>query len=129
MAASPGWPAESGRAARRGSRSPDPFHHICCARSARRSGEEPVSQSIEPSARRTQPTVLKFGGTSVADADALQRLARLVRRAYQSTRTVVIVSALAGVTDALLPAVDGPPSGTGDPEGTQPELDAFIQAS
>src|SRR6059036_2643184 len=68
MAASPGWPAESGRAPRRGSRSPDPFHHICCVRSARRSGEEPVSQSIEPSARRTQPTVLKFGGTSVADA-------------------------------------------------------------
>jgi len=86
-----------------------------------------VSQSIEPSARRTQPTVLKFGGTSVADADALQRLARLVRRAYQSTRTVVIVSALAGVTDALLTAVDAAASGTGDPKRPRPELDALIE--
>src|SRR2546429_3975123 len=127
MAASPGWPAESGRAPRRGSRSPDPFHHICCARSARRSGEELVSQSIEPSARRTQPTVLKFGGTSVADADALQRLARLVRRAYQSTRTVVIVSALAGVTDALLTAVDCAPRRAGGPEPPPPGLHSVIQ--
>ena len=86
-----------------------------------------MSQSIEPSARRTQPTVLKFGGTSVADADALQRLARLVRRAYQSTRTVVIVSALAGVTDALLTAVDAAASGTGDPKRPRPELDALIE--
>ena len=86
-----------------------------------------MSQSIEPSARRTQPTVLKFGGTSVADADALQRLARLVRRAYQSTRTVVIVSALAGVTDALLTAADAAASGAGDPKRPRPELDALIE--
>src|SRR5690349_12272215 len=127
MAASPGWPAESGRVPRRGSRSPDPFHHNCCARSTRRYGEEPVSELLELSPRRSQPTVLKFGGTSVADVDALQRVARLVRRVHQSTRTVVIVSALAGVTDALLTAVDAAANGAGDPKRPRPELDALIE--
>src|SRR5438445_72662 len=46
--------------------------------------------------------VLKFGGTSVADAAALRRLAGLVRHAQRTTRPIVVVSALAGVTDALL---------------------------
>ena len=44
--------------------------------------------------------VLKFGGTSVADADAITRLVAIVA-ARRGARTVV-VSALAGVTDALL---------------------------
>jgi aspartate kinase len=44
--------------------------------------------------------VLKFGGTSVADADAIGRLVAIVA-ARRGARTVV-VSALAGVTDALL---------------------------
>ncbi len=44
--------------------------------------------------------VLKFGGTSVADADAIARLVAIVA-ARRGARTVV-VSALAGVTDALL---------------------------
>src|SRR5688500_19998133 len=45
--------------------------------------------------------VAKFGGTSVADAAAIARLIEIVRtRADQ--RPVVVVSALARVTDALL---------------------------
>lgn len=44
--------------------------------------------------------VLKFGGTSVADADAIARVAGIVAR--QRTSKVVVVSALAGVTDRLL---------------------------
>ena len=44
--------------------------------------------------------VLKFGGTSVADAAAIDRLVAIVR-GRQGARTVV-VSALAGVTDRLL---------------------------
>ena len=45
--------------------------------------------------------VCKFGGTSVADADAIRRLAAIMAtRAEQ--RPLVVVSALAGVTDALL---------------------------
>jgi aspartate kinase len=48
--------------------------------------------------------VLKFGGTSVADADAIARLVSIVR-ARGGPRTVV-VSALAGVTDGLLEIAD-----------------------
>src|SRR5437867_9298930 len=47
------------------------------------------------------PTVLKFGGTSVEDAAACARVAGIVR-AHGGPRPVVVVSALAGVTDALL---------------------------
>ncbi|HZN98717.1 MAG TPA: lysine-sensitive aspartokinase 3 [Gemmatimonadales bacterium] len=45
--------------------------------------------------------VAKFGGTSVADAAAIGRLVGIVRHRL-AERPVVVVSALAGVTDALL---------------------------
>jgi len=45
--------------------------------------------------------VAKFGGTSVADAGAIARLARIVG-SRAADRPVVVVSALAKVTDALL---------------------------
>ena len=45
--------------------------------------------------------VAKFGGTSVADADAIERLIEIVRSRLDS-RPVVVVSALAEVTDGLL---------------------------
>ena len=44
--------------------------------------------------------VYKFGGTSLADADRIRRAARLVRDC--GDRPVVVVSALAGVTDQLV---------------------------
>ena len=49
--------------------------------------------------------VMKFGGTSVADAEAINRLVGLVRRqaeAQDAGPPVVVVSALAGVTDRLI---------------------------
>src|SRR5688500_156477 len=49
------------------------------------------------------PTVMKFGGTSVADARAFENVAQIV--ASQSRLApVVVVSAMSGVTDALLAA-------------------------
>lgn len=45
--------------------------------------------------------VMKFGGTSVADAAALENVARIVG-AQRDDRPVVVVSAMSGVTDALL---------------------------
>ena len=45
--------------------------------------------------------VMKFGGTSVADAAALERVASIVA-AHDDDRPVVVVSAMSGVTDALL---------------------------
>ena len=48
--------------------------------------------------------VMKFGGTSVADASALENVARIVA-AQRERRPVVVVSAMSGVTDALLNSV------------------------
>ena len=44
---------------------------------------------------------MKFGGTSVADADALENVARIVASSVRSV-PVVVVSAMSGVTDSLL---------------------------
>src|SRR5436309_1518712 len=47
--------------------------------------------------------VMKFGGTSVADADAIDRLIGIVRRQMDvAAPPVVVVSALSGVTDSLI---------------------------
>lgn len=48
--------------------------------------------------------VLKFGGTSVANAENIGKVAAVVSNAAQKERTVVVVSALGGVTDLLLQA-------------------------
>ena len=46
--------------------------------------------------------VMKFGGTSVADRDAILRLVRIVDAERQRATPVVVVSAMSGVTDQLL---------------------------
>ena len=50
------------------------------------------------------PTVLKFGGTSVEDASAFRRAAEIVR-GQKAAQLAVVVSAMSRVTDALLDAV------------------------
>lgn len=60
--------------------------------------------STEPADADERPTVMKFGGTSVQDAAAFARVAAIIRR-ERPRRPVVVVSAPAGVTDALLAAV------------------------
>ncbi|MBI3522355.1 MAG: aspartate kinase [Chloroflexi bacterium] len=50
-----------------------------------------------------QRTVLKFGGTSVGSAEAIERVARIV--ASTAGERLVVVSATAGTTDALFAAV------------------------
>jgi aspartate kinase len=54
---------------------------------------------------------MKFGGTSVADADAMTRVVNIVRRQWESQPKgsrppVVVVSALSKVTDGLLRVAD-----------------------
>jgi bifunctional aspartokinase / homoserine dehydrogenase 1 len=46
--------------------------------------------------------VLKFGGTSVGSAERMRGAAEIVARQTQESPLVVVVSAVAGVTDALL---------------------------
>jgi bifunctional aspartokinase / homoserine dehydrogenase 1 len=48
--------------------------------------------------------VHKFGGTSVGDAERIAAVCRIVRDAAARTRLVVVVSAMAGVTDDLVSA-------------------------
>ena len=67
------------------------------------------------------PVVLKFGGTSVRDADALRRLIQIVRNT--SGAPVVVVSALAGVTNALVDLARG----RGDRAATTACLDALLE--
>jgi len=48
------------------------------------------------------PVIMKFGGTSVGDAEAIGRLVRHIVTARQRGGVVVVVSALSKVTDRLL---------------------------
>jgi aspartokinase/homoserine dehydrogenase 1 len=48
--------------------------------------------------------VLKFGGTSVANAENILKVIAIVKKSIQKDRTVLVVSALGGITDMLLNA-------------------------
>src|SRR5205085_63502 len=71
-----------------------------------------------------QPRILKFGGTSVADAAAVERVTGVVR-GHGGPRPVVVVSALAGATDALLAAADA--AACGEPAGTEPSVQSLLE--
>src|SRR5215217_3167454 len=51
------------------------------------------------------PVVMKFGGTSVADAAAFENVARIVAN-ERDAAPIVVVSAMSGVTDSLLAATN-----------------------
>ncbi len=48
--------------------------------------------------------VLKFGGTSVANADNISKVVSIVKESVKKDKVIVVVSALGGVTDLLLNA-------------------------
>ena len=52
-----------------------------------------------------KPTIMKFGGTSVQDADAFRSVAGIVSSTARA-RPVVVVSAIGGFTNALLASVE-----------------------
>jgi aspartokinase/homoserine dehydrogenase 1 len=56
--------------------------------------------------------VLKFGGTSVANAESISKVVAIVKEAVKKDKTVVVVSALGGVTDLLLGAAELAASGS-----------------
>ncbi len=75
--------------------------------SAARKAEERVDET------RTSLVVMKFGGTSVQDAKAILRTTEIVRgRREKGLSPVVVVSAMAKVTDQLLVAASA--AGRGD---------------
>ncbi len=72
-----------------------------------------------------QPTVMKFGGTSVEDAPAFLRVARIVEL-YLNARPVVVTSAMSRVTDALLTSVQTATTGAAD-EATRALEEHFMR--
>ena len=48
--------------------------------------------------------VMKFGGTSLANAECIRGVAELLVRLHRKQKLVVVVSALAGITDTLIQA-------------------------
>ncbi len=49
--------------------------------------------------------VLKFGGTSVANAENINKVVAIVKQSLVKDKTIVVVSALGGTTDMLIDAV------------------------
>src|SRR5882757_7952980 len=48
--------------------------------------------------------VMKFGGTSVGDADCIARTAKIIAEAARVRPVIVVVSAMSGVTNRLIDA-------------------------
>jgi aspartokinase/homoserine dehydrogenase 1 len=59
--------------------------------------------------------VLKFGGSSVADARRIRQVAAIVNHERADGPVVVVVSALGGITDELVALADGAPRDRGAP--------------
>ena len=61
--------------------------------------------------------VMKFGGTSVGDADCIRRAAEIVARAQREYDVVVVVSAMSGVTNRLIAAAQNAAAGNAQEAG------------
>lgn len=63
----------------------------------------PMESNVAGEQGLTRTLVMKFGGTSVGNADAMAQAAQIVKNACAEwPRVVVVTSALAGVTNTLL---------------------------
>src|SRR6478735_12296794 len=67
--------------------------------------------------------VMKFGGTSVGNAERFRQCAAIVSEAARHDRIVVVVSAMAGVTDLIFKTIEA--ARHGDASGTQALLQKF----
>src|SRR5437667_8267649 len=78
----------------------------------------------------TRPTIMKFGGTSVEDASAFRNVAAIVESTL-AARPVVVVSAIAGFTNALLASVQRAIEGEGRSaiRSLVPDLDRHLAIS
>src|SRR5215470_6991318 len=71
-----------------------------------------------------QLLVMKFGGTSVGDAQCIRRAAEIVRSAAHESAVVVVVSAMGGVTNRLISAAKKAVEGQDD---LSSEIDSLRQ--
>ena len=67
--------------------------------------------------------VIKFGGTSVGNAERFRQCAAIVNDAAKHDRIVVVVSAMAGVTDLIFKTIEAARSGDGS--ATETHLQKF----
>ncbi|HEX4604718.1 MAG TPA: aspartate kinase [Candidatus Angelobacter sp.] len=67
--------------------------------------------------------VMKFGGTSVGNAERFRQCAAIVSRAARHDRVVVVVSAMAGVTDLIFRTIES--ARHGDSAATMAHLQKF----
>jgi len=76
------------------------------------------------------PTVMKFGGTSVADAAAFARVAEIVA-SEKTNSPVVVTSAMSKVTDALLSAFETAKKGDFEIalQSLEPHFERYLQVS
>lgn len=70
------------------------------------------------------PVVMKFGGTSVEDAAAFERVAGILRHASRTSAPVVVTSAMGRVTNGLIAAVRCAVEGNG---GAGEEIDPLLE--
>src|SRR5437763_11887421 len=76
---------------------------LCFLSGARRArvSSSPYFDLFNTFVMNLKPLVMKFGGTSVEDAGAFERVSRIVS-SRRGSLPVVVVSAMSKVTDALL---------------------------
>ena len=67
--------------------------------------------------------VMKFGGTSVGNAERFRQCAAIVGEAAKHDRIVVVVSAMAGVTDLIFKTIEA--ARHGDGSATEAHLQRF----
>src|SRR5260370_31956650 len=72
---------------------------------------------------RKRLIVMKFGGTSVGSAERFRQCADIIRHAGARDRVVVVVSAVAGVTDLIFKTMDA--ARHGDSAATETHLTKF----
>src|SRR3989442_10213976 len=74
-----------------------------------------------------QPTIMKFGGTSVEDAGAVRNVATIVKATVNS-RPVVVISAIGGFTNSLIASVERAIEGDarGASKGLEPDFERHL---
>ncbi|HYE64755.1 MAG TPA: hypothetical protein VD966_04175, partial [Pyrinomonadaceae bacterium] len=74
---------------------------------------------------RAKPQVMKFGGTSVGDAECIRRAALIIATAARDGAVVAVVSAMSGVTNRLIAAARQ--SAAGDESASKDIAGALLQ--
>ena len=73
-----------------------------------------VKEAMAPAKGKKPLVVMKFGGTSLGNAERMQNAAKILAEHAQHAELVVVVSAMGGVTDMLIRAATEASTGDGE---------------